>query len=65
MYKILMYIYIYIYIFYCRCQLVVATWVHNILISLSGDVRLNAGPKNKSHFRALYMSLEVKKHNAS
>ena len=26
----------------------VATWVYNILISLSGDVQLNPGPKNKS-----------------
>ena len=39
--------------------------MHNILISLSGDVQLNAGPKNKSYFRIclnvfLYMSLEVK-----
>ena len=26
----------------------IATWVYNILISLSGDIQLNPGPKNKS-----------------
>ena len=29
-------------------NLSIATWVYNILISLSGDVQLNRRPKNKS-----------------
>ena len=44
----------------------IATWVYNILISLSGDVQLNPGPKNKSdvNFSICHLNLNsIAAHN--
>ena len=44
----------------------IATWVYNILISLSGDVQLNPGPKNRCdiNFSICYWNLNsIAAHN--